>query len=81
MGGQVTVACLPLDCRIGEAQAIGAGWKLHGSLTAVTLFNDRVARPSVKLAPFLIHEKTLKTLLYSLTNHGYHILSSENKLK
>jgi hypothetical protein len=52
---------------------------LFGFLAAVTFIHNGMAAATVELAAILTHEKTLNTLFCACTNHGYHILSKENK--
>jgi tmRNA-binding protein len=76
VGGHAAGSDPPLDCRIGKAYAILAGWELFGFLATFTLLDNRVAVTSVKLTPLLAHKEAINALFYRCTNHGYHILSA-----
>jgi hypothetical protein len=78
MGRHVTGPHAPLHSRIGKYKAVFTGGKLSGFLTAVALFDYRVAHTPIKLTPFLAHEMTIVPFLYRSTNHDNHILSMRN---
>jgi hypothetical protein len=75
VGGHIAISMTPLCGGIGKDEAIFAGGEIFGFLTTFTLFNDGVTRATIKLAAFLIHEKTLISFFYTCTNHFNHILS------
>jgi len=75
VGGHTACPGSPSGGGIREAQAEYAGRKFFDFLTTFTLLHDLVAATSVKITPFLVHEKTIILFLYTFTNHGYHILS------
>ena len=77
MGGHIAVPDTPLDGRIRKDEAVFARGEFCDFLAAFTLLDYGMTVTAVELAAFLAHEEALNTLFYGLTNHGYHILSSE----
>jgi hypothetical protein len=75
MCGHIADPDSPFRSRIREIQAVLTGWNVYNLLAAITLLNNLVTAPSIKLTPAFFHEKALHTLFYRCTNHGYHILS------
>ena len=75
MGGHAADPGTPFNGWIRKAETELTGRHFEYFLAAIALFNDFVAGTSVKLTPGLTHKEAVRTLLYSLTNRGYHILS------
>ncbi len=68
----------PFGGRIGKGEAIFTGGEIFDFLTTFTLLNYGVAGTTIKLAAFLVHEKTLIPFFYACTNHFNHVLSKKN---
>ncbi len=77
MCGHIAVSMKPFGGRIGKGEAIFTGGKIFDFLTTFTLLNYGVAGTTIKLAAFLVHEKTLIPFFYACTNHFNHVLSQK----
>lgn len=77
VGSHIAVPDAPFGSRLREHQAVRTGREWLGFLTASAFFSDGMAATAVELAAGLPHEKTINTLFYTCTNHGYHIPSLE----
>jgi len=75
VGGHTADPTSPFNGGVREANAEFPGGEFLGFLATVTLLNDLMTATSIKLAPGLAHKKAIRTFLYRLTNHGYHVLS------
>ena len=80
MSCKVAGAIDPLEAGFAIAIAIVACWKMNDPGATEALFHDGMTLPAVVSASFFPHENALRTRLYRLTNHGYH-LPSEIKYK
>ena len=75
MGGHAADPTSPFNGGVREAYAEFTGGEFLDFLATVTLLNNLMTATSIKLAPGLAHKEAIRTFLYRLTNHGYHILS------
>jgi len=73
MGCEVAGARPPLDGGVGVTGAIDPIGPFRRTLAALALFDDRVAEASIVAASRFGHEGTLRSGLYSLTNHDKHL--------
>jgi hypothetical protein len=80
VGGHIAISMAPLCGGIGKDEAIFTGGEIFGFLTTFALFSDSMAGAAIKLAAFIVHEKTLIPFFYTCTNHFDHILSLKNCL-
>ena len=69
MGGEITLAGLPLYRRIGIAFAVTSGSELRRALAAFVLLNDWIARTTIVAATCFRHEGAFRARLHSCTNH------------
>ena len=75
MGGHAADPTSPFNGGVREAYAEFTGGEFLDFLATVTLLNNLMTATSIELAPGFAHKKAIRTFLYRLTNHGYHILS------
>lgn len=75
VSGHVAGPDTPLGYGVRENEAVFTGGELLDFLASFTLLHNGIAFAAVKPAAFFAHEKTLKTLFYTCTNHLNHSLS------
>ena len=75
MGGHAADPISPFNSGVREAYAEFTGGEFLDFLAAVALLYNLMTATSVKLTPGFAHKKAIRTFLYRLTNHGYHVLS------
>jgi hypothetical protein len=75
MGGQIAVAQLPFQGRIGIRKAKGPAAEILCPVAALTLFDNGITGSSIKRTAFGAHEGAGGSDFYRGTVHGYHPLS------